>query len=202
MIHATTLQISVNGVIISGGSSGPRQTVPDAPEDDGGSAITDYEYRIDGKGEWISTGSTDTTHTVAGLDNGTVYTFEVRAVNRNRKRRASNRFEATPRMPLALDFAHFANGADITADLLFVNLSTQPTQPTLYFYDQEGQLMEPEAVVDVTGDLMVTEDGALTVQTAMEPLGELTIRTHGRGGSGVGVGESSCRRSHRRVGAL
>ena len=35
--------------------------------------------------------------------------------------------------------------------------------------------------MDVTGDLEVTEDGALTVQTEMEPLGELTISTHGRG---------------------
>ena len=183
-----------------GGDDGPREPQPhaprnllveggdgqvtltwEAPEDDGGSAITDYEYRIDGKGDWISIGSTDTTHTVTGLVNGQVYVFQVRAVNRNRKGRASNRVEATPRMPVALDFTHFANGAGITSDLVFVNLSTQPTQPTLYFYDQEGQLMEPETVVDVTGDLMVTEDGALTVQTAMEPLGELTIRTHGRG---------------------
>ena len=82
----------------------------DAPEDDGGSAITDYEYRIDGKGDWISIGSTDTTHTVTGLVNGTVYTFEVRAVNRNRKGRASNRVEATPRAAVTLLVANFSNG--------------------------------------------------------------------------------------------
>ena len=35
--------------------------------------------------------------------------------------------------------------------------------------------------MDITGDLEVTEDGALSVQTEMEPLGELTISTHGRG---------------------
>ena len=38
-----------------------------------------------------------------------------------------------------------------------------------------------ESVVDITGDLEITEDGALTVQTEMEPLGVLTISTHGRG---------------------
>ena len=68
-----------------GGSGGTSQTVPDAPtnlllesgdgqvtltwdapEDDGGSAITDYEYRINGQGDWISIGSTDTT--TGGID--------------------------------------------------------------------------------------------------------------------------------------
>ena len=153
----------------------------DAPEDDDDDAITDYEYRIDGKGRWISTGSTDTTHTVTGLVNGQVYVFQVRAVNSNRKGRASNRVEATPRMPVALDFAHFANGAGTTSDLVFVNVATHPIRPVLYFYDQEGHPMDPESVVDLTEDLEVTEDGALTVRTEMEPLGELTVSTHGRG---------------------
>ena len=81
----------------------------DAPEDDGGSSIRDYEYRIDEKGEWISIGSTDTTHTVTGLVNGTVYVFQVRAVTRNRKGRASNRVEATPRV-VTLLVANFLNG--------------------------------------------------------------------------------------------
>ena len=94
-----------------------------------------------------------------------------------------------------LDFAHFANGDGITSELVFVNRSTQPSRPALtplhsdilpnlpvlYFYDQGGDLIDPGSVVDVTGDLVVTEDGALTVQTEMEPLGVLTISTHGRG---------------------
>ena len=93
-----------------------------------------------------------------------------------------------------LDFAHFVNGTWIT-DLVFVNLETQPSgpaptpfhtaippsRPAIYFYDTEGALVAPESVVDMTGDLEVTEDGALTVQTEMEPLGVLTISTHGRG---------------------
>ena len=41
--------------------------------------------------------------------------------------------------------------------------------------------MAPDSVVDITGDLEITQDGALTVWTAMEPLGVLTISTHGRG---------------------
>ena len=62
-----------------------------------------------------------------------------------------------------------------------MNLATQPIRPALYFYDQEGNPIAAESVVDVMGDLEVTEDGSLTVQTEMEPLGELTISTHGQG---------------------
>ena len=183
-----------------GGGGGLRQTVPSAPrnllaeggdeqvkltweaaENDGGSAIRDYEYRIDGKGRWISIGSTDTTHTVTGLVNGTAYTFEVRAVNRIGRGRASNRAEATPMAPVALDFAHFANGTGITSEMVLVNVSPDPIRPAIYFYDREGHLIDPASVVEVTVDLEVTEDGSLTVRTEMEPLGELTISTHGQG---------------------
>ena len=37
--------------------------------------------------------------------------------------------------PPRLDFAHFANGASITSDLVLVNVGTTPIRPTIYFYD-------------------------------------------------------------------
>ena len=94
-----------------------------------------------------------------------------------------------------LDFAHFANGDGIISDLVFVNVQTQPSgpplspfhqailpvRPVLYFYDKEGQLIAPASVVDLTGGLEITQDGALSIPAEMEPLGELTISTHGRG---------------------
>ena len=80
-----------------------------------------------------------------------------------------------------LDFAHFANGTSITSEMVFLNPSTQPSRPAVYFYDTEGNPIAAESVVDITGDLEIAEDGALTVQTEMEPLGVLTISTHGRG---------------------
>ena len=150
------------------------------PEADGGSAITDYQYGINGKG-WTSIGSTETTHTVTGLVNDTAYVFQVRAVNRVGRSPASEPAEATPRAAVALDFAHFANGAGITSEIVLVNVSPHPSRPALYFYDRAGYLIAPNSVVDVMGDLEITEDGALTVRTEMEPLGELTISTHGRG---------------------
>ena len=181
---------------------GPRQTVPSAPRNllaeggdgqvkltweaparDGGSEITDYEYRINRRNPWISIGSTDTAHTVTGLVNGTEYVFEVRAVNRIGKSFSSNRAEATPEAPevFTLDFAHFANGNGIISEMVLVNVSSHPIRPAIYFYDRGGHLIDPASVVDVTVDLEVTEDGSLTVRTEMEPLGELTISTHGQG---------------------
>ena len=94
-----------------------------------------------------------------------------------------------------MDFAHFANGDGTTSDLVFVNMKTQPSgpaptpfhvaippiRPAIYFYDTEGHPIAAESVVDVTGDLEITEDGGLTVQTEMEPLGVLTVSTHGQG---------------------
>ena len=82
---------------------------------------------------------------------------------------------------MALDFAHFANGAGIISEMVFVNVATHPIRPVLYFYDQEGHLIAPESMMDLTEDLEVTRDGALSIWTEMEPLGELTISTHGRG---------------------
>ena len=152
----------------------------DAPSSDGGTAITDYEYRINRSDPWIPTGSTGTTHTVTGLVNGTVYVFEVRAVNAAGRSASTNRAEATPEV-FTLDFAHFANGDGITSDLVFVNVATHSTRLALYFYDKEGNPIAAETVVEIMGDLEITEDGSLSIRTAMEPLGELTISTHGQG---------------------
>ena len=52
------------------------------------------------------------------------------------------------------------------------------TDPDLRFWHYRDK---DRVEVDVTGDLEVTEEGALTIQTEMESLGELTISTHGRG---------------------
>ena len=80
-----------------------------------------------------------------------------------------------------LEFAHFANGSSIISDVVLVNVAPHRTRPALYFYDREGDQIDPESVVEITRDLRVAEDGALTVLTQLPPLAEFTISTHGRG---------------------
>ena len=153
----------------------------EAPEDDGGFPITDYEYLISGTGGgWISTGSTETTHTVTELTNGRVYLFQVRAVSAAGAGNSSHRVEVTPGVG-RLEFAHFANGSSITSELVLVNVFARPIRPWLYFYDREGERIAVESVVEVTEELEVAQDGSLTVQTEMQPLEALTISTHGQG---------------------
>ena len=51
-----------------------------APTDTGGSAITDYEYQLDG-GDWTTAITTSSPVVITGLKNGTSYSIKLRAVN-------------------------------------------------------------------------------------------------------------------------
>ena len=85
-----------------------------------------------------------------------------------------------------LDFTHFANGGKIVSSLVLVNAGADPVRPAIHFHDQDGDPIVAESLVDITEDLEVGDDGALRPSAAINPLGELTISTHGRGGQVVG----------------
>ncbi len=175
---------SYPGTIRAGGGDGEVTLTWNAPSSQGSSRIQYYEYRIDGEGEWISTGSSDRIHTIAGLTNGRVYFFHLRAVSAAGS--GSHRIspEATP--VADLDFTHFANGGFITSTLALVNAGAYPVRPAIYFYDQDGDPIAARSLVSLTPDLEVLDDGAVSPRTVMNPLSELTIATHGRGGQRVG----------------
>ena len=155
------------------------------PTNDGGSPIIRYEHRHAPVGEvwndWENVGARAAGITVGNLVNGTTYVFQVRALNRIGRSGPSLPAEATPIAQVVLDLAHFANGAGIISEVVLVNVAPHPIRPALYFYDQEGEPIAAESMVDVLGDLGIQEDGGLTIRTEMEPLGELTISTYGRG---------------------
>ncbi|MDE2926498.1 MAG: cache domain-containing protein [Acidobacteriota bacterium] len=82
---------------------------------------------------------------------------------------------------IALDFAHFGNGSAITSDIVLVNLAATPILPAVYFYDEMGQLLDPESVVDISEDLQTTAYGAVTLESELAALSEVTISTNGMG---------------------
>ncbi len=82
---------------------------------------------------------------------------------------------------MALDFAHFGNGNSFSSDVVLVNLAATPIQPLVYFYGKDGDLIDPESMVDVRGNLETTEFGALTLQSELPSRGEITISTNGMG---------------------
>ena len=175
---------SYPGIIRAEGGDGEVTLTWDAPASRGSSRIEHYEYRIDGGGEWISTGSSGRAHTITGLIAGRAYFFHLRAVSAAGA--GSHRIspEATP--VADLDFTHFANGGFITSTLALVNAGAYPVRPAIYFYDRDGDPIAARRVVELTPDLEVGGDGALRPRAVMHPLEELTIATHGRGGLRAG----------------
>ena len=82
---------------------------------------------------------------------------------------------------MALDFAHFANGGSFSSDVVLVNLAATPIRPLVYFYGKDGELIDPGSLVDVMGNQVATDFGALTLPLELPSLGEVTISTHGMG---------------------
>ena len=85
-----------------------------------------------------------------------------------------------------LEFAHFANGSSISSDVVVLSVATAPIRPTLYFFDQNGNEIAADSVVEIRNSLEVRADGGLRAREALPPLGELTIATHGQGDLVVG----------------
>ena len=158
------------------------------PADDGGSAIVRYEvnYRESGgqASGWMTVagGASATSHTIMGLTNGIGYEIAVRAVNGIDPGPAAL-VEATPME--GINFAHFANGQSggvpVTSDIVLVNVETSTVTPAIYFYNQKGEMIDADSVVDAMGDLAVAGDGGLTVPMGIPGRGEITISTNGEG---------------------
>ena len=177
-----------------------------APANDGGAPILSYDVRYrESSASWgawakVEGGASARSITIPGLTNGTSYEFQVRAVN-GKGGGAEATTESTP-MP-ELNFAHFANGEQgsvtITSEIVLVNVETSKTYPAVFFYNQMGEQIDAGMVVDLTGDLMITEDGGVTPAMGLKGLGEITISTHGRGALVIGSAKVS---SDGRVGGV
>ena len=145
----------------------------DAPENDGGAEITDYEYRIDRSSPWISTGSTNTSHTVIGLVNGTAYVFQVRAVNSIGKSSASNQAEATPAVTgdRIYYFPHLGVGASWQTTITYINYSPEEVSCQTDFLSDHGtplMVSFPSLGADVSRTDVLPPGGSVHEQTDVD----------------------------------
>ena len=104
---------------------------------DGGSAITGYEYQLDG-GAWttISGSGAGTVWTsITGLMNGTEYTIRIRAVNANGGGAASDAVTVTPATSIAL-----TNQGTFPSGLFFAWPAAVDSAGTLFVGDRETGL--------------------------------------------------------------
>ena len=67
-----------------------------------------------------------------------------------------------------------------------MNVETSKIYPAIFFYNQMGEQLDAGMVVDLGGDLMITEDGGVAPAMGLKGLGEITISTHGRGALVIG----------------
>ena len=173
----------------------------DMPADTGGSVVTRFEIRYrmsdqefaNSESGWItvSGGARTTSYTFGDLTNGVAYVIEVRAVNAVGAGAVAS-VVATPME--GIDFAHFANGqaggVTITSEIVLVNVENSTVTPAIYFYNQQGDMIDADSVVDVDGTeaLRINGDGALTTPMGMgiARRGEMTISTTGEGDLVVG----------------
>ena len=178
------------------------------PENDGGSAIRRYEYRLKESrgefGEWtpIPDSAADEVnasgYTVMDLGNGTVYAFELRAVNAAGNGRESDAVEVT----MLLDPAYWSNfraedleGVELMLEAFLLEGSSRDRQ--LRF----GEVLRfEEDELDAEGEVTGTDSGSYGYRYTSRTTGELSLDFDGGAAcqlrltfSGEGTGSYSYR---------
>ena len=82
ILHATPVsKPSAPVILFAWGSNGVINVTFVAPRDNGGYAITGYQYSLDGGTTWSATASRATTFVISNLSRSKMYRFSLRAVN-------------------------------------------------------------------------------------------------------------------------
>ena len=162
-----------------------------APES--GDTPTGYQYRRSAGGisaEWVATSSTATTHTVTGLENGTEYTFVVRAVVGDLMGAESSPAMATPMAPVPPVAPSAPQDLTATAGNEQVTLAwTAPASgdtPTGYEYHVMG--------AGITANWMSTSSTATThTVTGLANGTEYTFQVRAMNAAGTGPASASAK---------
>ena len=146
-----------------------------APADDGGAAITDYEYQLD-TGNWVSGSTTSSPIVITGLSNGTTYSIKLRAVNAAGNGEASTAVSSAPidmtAPSMTIISAEVSDGA--TSDDATLSLTFNSSEATSNFVSDDitvtnGVVTSFAAVSSTvyTAILTPTAAGAVTIAVAL-----------------------------------
>lgn len=125
------------------------------PADDGGAAITNYQYSVNGGTSWtaVSPATNTSPITVTGLANGTTYQVSIRAVNSQGGGAASSAIAVTPRDPSVTESE--SPGSAPSSDP-----SPTPTPTPATTAEAPAPLAVPEPVA--VGEGLIVVDGRTT----------------------------------------
>ena len=161
-----------------------------APLDDGGIAITGYDYSTDGGVSWKTTGSTATLYTVTHtseststvLVNNTEYIFRVRAVNSNGAGAPSQPSTATPHEPPSVSGVAAASVSLTTATTVATIQNSFGVESTVEFEYKKGSASNWQAAGSVVGVTSSSYDiTGLTPNTAYDIRARIGTTTYATG---------------------
>jgi titin len=107
------------------------------PASNGGSAITAYEYSVNG-GSWASTGSLSPSFTISGLTNGTSYLVQVRADNADGDSDPSAAVSGTPVTVPGQPTVTATTRGNATISVSYAEASTGGSPITAYQYSTDA----------------------------------------------------------------
>jgi titin len=107
------------------------------PASNGGSAVTDYEYSVDG-GSWTSTGSLSPSFTIGDLTNGTDYPVQVRADNAEGDSDPSAPVSGTPATAPGQPTITGTTRGNATITVTYAETSTGGSPITAYQYSTDA----------------------------------------------------------------
>ncbi len=150
---------AISGITVS---DGQLSVAYSAPVWDGGSAITDYKYTIDGT-TYISAGSTTSPIVITGLTNNTAYPIQLEAVNSVGVGTASAIVSATP-----------SNTTAVNTPQSNVNVSTRngkivvktDAEQTINIYNSIGRKIYSSVTKSGVNEIAVTDRSVYFVKVA------------------------------------
>jgi titin len=107
------------------------------PASNGGSAVTGYEYSVDGV-NWSTTGSLSPSFTITGLTNGTTYPVEIRADNAEGNSDASTSVSGTPYTVPGQPVISSTTRGNATISVTYTEPSTGGSAVTSYQYSTDA----------------------------------------------------------------